>query len=137
MKIKILPPSGPELFLAGLATDPLRSQASQVRVNGRRVVQENGRLRAAAMQHFDRGNLKHTITFEVSRIHPSLIAAEAFILDHPSQMPGSGTVTFIAQGPNNTLITRVLPQAVIPTVQCLYTGITTTHSYTIHGGAFQ
>jgi len=116
-------------YLAGDPADPMKTQASGLRVNGDRVVQESPRVEATGMKVRGKKNLKHTITFNVTRTHASQEAAELFILDHPEAMPDSGTWTFETNG----VATREIIAA-LKSVVCTQTGITTRHAYTLIGG---
>jgi hypothetical protein len=127
MKVKLQ-----DFWLAGAPEDPWKSQASGLRMSSTRQAQVAERIRAAAADVFNRGNLIHAISFDVSRTHVTPQAAELFLLDHPEQIPASGVLTLLTIGPTGAQQTRTY-QAVLTGIQSSHNGISSRHSYTLTG----
>jgi hypothetical protein len=116
-------------YIAGVTGDPQKSQASNLSVNGVRLEQIVEKIRANNIDILDRKNVRHTVTWDVTRIHADQNAADAFILDHPSAIMGPGAFTFeFASGSRSTT-------GFLNAVSCRQTGLTTRHSYTLICGA--
>jgi hypothetical protein len=116
-------------YIAGLAGDPQKSQASNLSVNGVRLEQLVEKIRADFIGLLDRKNVRHTITWEVTRIHANMQTSEAFVLDHPGAVMGPDTFTF--EFSTGSRVTTGFLNA----VTCKQTGLTTRHSYTLICGA--
>ena len=78
------------------------TDAHDVQLNGRQIVQDAQFLRALAAQPLARGNLVNQLRFTVTRQHVSVAEAAAYVLTAFSSLPGSGTATIIcgASGEN-------------------------------------
>lgn len=98
-------------------------------VRGSQVVEY---VRGAYAGVFGRGNFHHVVRFSVTRIHADLATAEAFVHDHPSSLPQSGT--FHVES-NTGTGDRWMAGAVLADVRLdSITGKSTRFTYTIVGG---
>lgn len=67
--------------------------AFDVRVNGRRVVQEEHLIRALRKSFFARGGRSTMLAFSASRQFDTVRECEEFALSHEQSLAGSGTLT--------------------------------------------
>src|SRR5258708_7385546 len=88
------------------ATD-LRSwtDAHDVRLNGRQIVQDVQFLRALAAQPLARGNQVNQLRFTVTRQHASVAAASVHALTAFSSLPGDGVATIVCGAYGETPMT--------------------------------
>lgn len=103
------------------------SQASNLSLRASRSAQVTSRIRAASADVYDRGNLIYTLSFDVSRIHATLAAAELYLIDHPAAVPPSGTLTLTTAANTRTF------DAVLLDISSSHVGLTTRHTYTLNG----
>lgn len=71
------------------------TDAHDVRLNGRQMVQDAQFLRALAAQPLARGNQVNQLRFTVTRQHASVAEASAYLLTAFSSLPMSGVATII------------------------------------------
>ena len=71
------------------------TDANEVQLNGKQIVQDAEFLRAVAAQPLARGNRVNRLQFTVTRQHASVAAASAYVLTAFSALPASGTATII------------------------------------------
>lgn len=114
--------------------DSMRERPRDLRINGARVVQDAQFLRASAGRSFDRSNLKTSVSFAISREHSSIQAAEAFILAHYCELPGSGTLELHAEATTGGVKQYYMTNAVLSVTGGSVNGVSTDHSYEITGG---
>ena len=106
--------------------------ASGFRLRQERAVQPTQYVRATYADTLPRENRRHVIRFEVTRIHASVGAAEAYILDHPDSLPSSGTLLIQDNASSNS---RWIEDAALGDVELVfYAGLTTRWAYTLYGG---
>jgi hypothetical protein len=103
-------------------------------INGSRNVQDAQFFRASARQFFDRGNRRTDVSFDTTRTFTSQLDAEKFLLEHETQFPGQGLVTFLAGVQGRGTASRYLRNATVESVSSSIKGCTTSHSYRITGG---
>ena len=104
---------------------------SGVTVQQSRQVHVASSLNASSIQAFDRGNVKTTITFCVTRQHGSIQGAQNFILSHCSSLSGLyGCAEFIEETGQITY----LQNTVLSHISGSLNGVATTHTYTLVGG---
>lgn len=128
MRITIKAPGGKPFELA----DHGYTSPDNLRINGETMADTAEYLRAAAVEVFDRGNRRTSISFSVTRTHASLEAAELFILKHETTLPRRGLIEFEAhQGRGRAW----LYDAVLTQASCSHKGVTSVHDYAILGGA--
>jgi len=125
-----------------LANGAVRAQdqsagPTDFRLNGRRLEQERQFTRATAVSMKDRGNLKTSISFGVTRLHASVEDAEYFVLSHYQSLPGEGDVVFTARSASGGVARLKLVNATIAITDHHYKGCRTWHSYQISGGAME
>ena len=105
-----------------------------LRVSHARGIQQADIVRAEYGEQWARGNIRNTITFEVTRIHDSLQAASRFVLDHAGTLPATGLLVFAEVTPEGTT-RRFIEDAVLANVECIrQTGTTTEWAYVYLGG---
>jgi hypothetical protein len=117
-----------------LADSPDPIPMVNLRINGSRIVQEASFLRAVARGEFDRGNRRTEVTFDTTRLFKTQLEAETFLLEHETNIQGSGLLTFIAGQKGKQTSTRYIKNAVVESVSSATSGCTTRHSYRIIGG---
>lgn len=139
MKITVQASGGTPIVLADGAFRAVGKSIgpAEFSLGGRRLVQEQQFLRAAAVSVLDRANLKTVIKFRVSREHASVQDAEYFLLSHYVDLPGSGTVTFAAKNSAGAEKRLKLAAAAIAVTDHSYSGCRTFHAYEISGGAME
>ena len=71
------------------------TDAHEVLLNGKQVVQDAQFLRARSAQPLARGNAVNVLQFSVTRQHVSVAEAAAFVLTAFSSLPGSGAATMV------------------------------------------
>ena len=81
------------------------TDAHDVRLNGKQIVQDAQFLRALAAQPLARGNQVNLLQFTVTRQHVSVAEAAAYVLTAFSSLPGSGTATVICGASGEELLT--------------------------------
>jgi len=117
-----------------LADDAAPARVRAFRLESARRVQEGTFIRAAAARFFDRANARTRVSFEVVRTHASVREAEAFLLGHERDVPGTGLAVFTALGDAGQAVTRYLPDAVVETIEGSGAGTSTRHQYVLLGG---
>src|SRR5260221_14285642 len=85
------------IWLTNDGAADLRSwtDAHDVHLNGRQIVQDAQFLRAVAAQPLARGNRVNMVRFTVTRQHASVAEAGAYVLTAFSSLPASGSGTGI------------------------------------------
>src|ERR1700749_4247674 len=81
------------------------TDAHDVLLNGRQVVQDAQFLRAVSAQPLARGNAVNLLQFSVTRQHPSVAEAAAYVLTAFSTFPSSGTAQVICGANGENLLT--------------------------------
>jgi hypothetical protein len=117
-----------------LADSPANIPLTNFKINGSRNIQEAQFFRGKARAFYDRLNRKTEVTFDTTRLWPSQVAAESFILMHETQFPGTFLATFTAGISGGVTASRYLVNAVVESVGSSIAGCTTKHSYRIAGG---
>ena len=87
-------------------------------------------LRATVIKAFDRGNIRHQVSFKVSRLFTDPDDAFLWALEYPSTVTRSGTVTFTSGSTSATLA-----DAVLDPPKCTTIGVSVEISYRLVGGA--
>ena len=101
------------------------------RINGRRETQIAQRIRAAAAAVFNRYNTVTTISFSVVREHTTILAAEAYLMQHEVDIPQSGIVTIICYNDAGAESAYYFDCGGLETTEASYVGCSTQHSYTL------
>jgi hypothetical protein len=81
------------------------TDAHDVLLNGKQMVQDAQFLRAVSAQPLARGNEVNLLTFTVTRQHVSVAEATAYLLTALGSLPGSGTATIICGASGENLLT--------------------------------
>ena len=101
-----------------------------LKINGSNSTQIFEGLRADSISAKDRGNVKTSIAFDITRRHSNISEAQSYMLLHQSTIPASGTVVFYMENGTNLYMRG----SAIQTVNSHHTGTTTFHSYALIGG---
>jgi hypothetical protein len=126
-------PSAP-VYLAGKNPSGLvdgRTSPRDLKVREKRAAQVQELFRANAVIVFDRGNRQVSISFTTRRVFDTVSEAQQFILDHPGQVPTSGTVAILGENDSGRAQNRYYAGAMIEMVDGSHIGATTIHSYQI------
>lgn len=116
-----------------LAGDAWNEKVSNLRIQWQRSVIVQPHFRAAYPKIRDGDNQTATITFQVARLHSNYRAALAFMLDHGSQLPATGTV-LIEEETGDGIVRRQFEMAACQTFGVPQRiGVTTIHEYQIIG----
>ena len=100
-----------------------------LRISQARGIQQADVVRGTFGEQWARGNIRNTITFEVTRLHDSLRGSSQFVLDHPQSLPESGLLILAEVTPEGTS-RRFIEDAVLANIECLrQTGQTTEWAY--------
>jgi hypothetical protein len=110
------------------------TDAHDVRLNGKQLVQDAQFLRAVAAQPMARGNQVNRLQFSVTRQHASVAEASAFAVTAFSSIPASGLATIVCgaygESPLTCTFTAVLEE--IP--ESVFHGTRTDTTYVLRGG---
>ncbi len=115
--------------------------ASNVRVNGRQLVDDAAFFRAAAMAFYPRGNLAVEFAFTTNWLFNTPLAAEVFLLTLPTMVPmgnsDNGVVQCICGFSPATQIVY-MPDAVLESVRVVrQVGLSVEVEYVLKGPGFQ
>ena len=115
--------------------DTPREWPGDVRINGQKAVQPAQSLRAAQARAYDRGNVRTTITFNISREHDNVMACQFYMMEHYVTVMQLGRgrcqFVFVSDGGQQNYY---LLNAVITIPQQYQAGVRSFHSYVIEGG---
>ncbi|PTY02567.1 hypothetical protein DB346_08445 [Verrucomicrobia bacterium LW23] len=93
-------------------------------------------IRGASTQFYDRENRQTTMSFTVSRLHASLMAAEFWLITHERDVPRRGLVTIRVRNPSGGQEASAYLAGAMLTPRSGYSGLTTLHTYQLRGGVF-
>jgi hypothetical protein len=110
------------------------TEAHDVRLNGRQMVQDAQFLRAVAAQPLARGNAVNVLTFTVTRQHTSVADAAAYVLTLFSSLPGSGTATVICGASGENLLTCTFAAVLEEMPKASFLGTRTDTTFVLRGG---
>jgi hypothetical protein len=110
------------------------TDAHGVLLNGKQMVQDAQFLRALGAQPLARGNAVNVLQFTVTRQHPSVAEAAAYMLTAFSSLPGSGTATIICGASGENLLTCAFSTALEETSKCGFFGTRTDMTFVLRGG---
>jgi hypothetical protein len=110
------------------------TDAHDVQLNGRQIVQDAQFLRALAAQPLARGNLVNQLRFTVTRQHVSVAEAAAYVLTAFSSLPGSGTATIVCGASGETPLTCVFSAVLEEMPKSGFLGTRTDTTFLLRGG---
>ena len=124
------------VWLTNDGTTDLQSwtDAHDVALNGRQIVQDAQFLRAVAAQPLARGNAVNQLQFTVTRQHSSVAEAAAYVLTAFSSLPGSGTATIICGASGENLLTCTFSAVLEEMPKCGFLGTRTDMTFVLRGG---
>lgn len=110
------------------------TDAHDVRLNGKRLVQDAQFLRVVAAQPLSRGNLVNQLHFTVTRQHASAAAAAAYILTVFSSLPENGLATVICGAYGETPLTCTFSAVLEETPEVFFHGTRSDVTFVLRGG---
>jgi len=110
------------------------TDAHDVRLNGRQIVQDAQFLRAVAAEPLARGNAVNLLQFTVTRQHVSVAEAAAYVLTAFSALPGSGTATIICGASGENLLTCTFSAVLEEMPKASFLGTRTDTTFVLRGG---
>ena len=110
------------------------TDAHDVRLNGRQIVQDAQFLRAVAAEPLARGNAVNLLQFTVTRQHVSVAEAAAYVLTAFSSLPGSGTATIICGASGENLLTCTFSAVLEEMPKASFLGTRTDTTFVLRGG---
>jgi hypothetical protein len=110
------------------------TDAHDVRLNGRQIVQDAQFLRAVAAQPLARGNLVNQVRFTVTRQHASVAEAGAYVLTAFSSLPANGSVTIICGAYGETPLTCAFSAVLEEMPESVFHGTRTDTTFVLRGG---
>jgi hypothetical protein len=118
------------------ATDLRTStDAHDVRLNGKQLVQDAQFLRAVAAQPLARGNQVNQLRFTVTRQHVSVAEAAAYAVTAFSALPGSGLATIICGAYGETPLACTFSAVLEEMPESVFRGTRTDTTFVLRGGA--
>jgi len=117
------------------ATDlHLWTDAHDIKLNGRQIVQDAQFLRALAAQPLARGNQVNVLRFTVTRQHASVAEASASLLTAFSSLPTSGTATLICGAYGESPVTCEFAAVLEEMPESVFHGTRTDTTFVLRGG---
>ncbi|MCE0484360.1 MAG: hypothetical protein LV479_09005 [Methylacidiphilales bacterium] len=110
------------------------TDAHDVRLNGRQMVQDAEFLRAVAAQPLARGNLVNLLQFTVTRQHASVAAAAAFLLTAFGSLPTSGQATIVCGAYGESTLTCTFSAVLEAMPESVFHGTRTDTTFVLRGG---
>lgn len=110
------------------------TDAHDVQLNGKQMVQDAQFLRALAAQPLARGNQVNQLRFTVTRQHASVAEAEAYILTAFSFLPTSGLATIICGAYGESPLTCTFSAVLEEMPESVFHGTRTDTTFVLRGG---
>jgi len=110
------------------------TDAHDVQLNGKQIVQDAQFLRAVAAQPLARGNEVNLLQFTVTRQHVSVAEAAVFVLTAFSSLPGSGMATIICGASGENLLTCAFSAVLEAIPKSSFLGTRTDMTFVLRGG---
>jgi hypothetical protein len=110
------------------------TDAHDVLLNGKQVVQDAQFLRAVSAQPLARGNEINLLQFTVTRQHPSVAEAAAYVLTAFGSFPASGTALIICGASGENLLTCTFAAALEEMPKCAFRGTRSDTTFVLRGG---
>lgn len=111
------------------------TDAHDVVLNGKQVVQEAQFLRAAAATPLARGNAATVLQFSVTRQHVSVAEAAAYVLTAFAGFPSSGTAQIICGASGENLLACTFAAVLEEMPRCTFRGARSDVTFVLRGGA--
>jgi len=123
-------------FETAVLAPGLAQGASNVRLNGRQIVDDAAFFRALTLTYFPRGNVDVVFSFTTHWIFASLALAEQFVLTHVTYLPmtnqDNGVLQVVCGAETNSPVTIYSPSAVLESAEILdYVGLSVDVRYTL------
>jgi hypothetical protein len=124
------------IWLTNDGTTDLQSwtDAHDVLLNGKQVVQDAQFLRAVAAQPLARGNAVNVLQFSVTRQHVSVANAAAYVLTAFGSLPSSGTVQIVCGASGESLIACTFSAVLQEMPRCTFHGARSDTTFVLRGG---
>ena len=110
------------------------TDAHEVRLNGKQLVQDAQFLRAVAAQPMARGNLVNRLQFSVTRQHASVAEASAFAVTAFGSLPMSGLATIICGAYGESPLTCTFTAVLEEVPESVFHGTRTDTTFVLRGG---
>jgi hypothetical protein len=110
------------------------TDAHDVRLNGRQIVQDAQFLRAVAAQPMGRGNLVNQLRFTVTRQYASVAAAAAYLLTAFSSLPPGGSVTLVCGAYGESPLICTFSAVLEEMPESIFHGTRTDTTFVLRGG---
>ncbi len=110
------------------------TDAHDVRLNGRQLVQDAQFLRAVAAQPLARGNQVNQLRFTVTRQHSSVAEASAYIVTAFSMLPSSGLAMIVCGAYGESPLTCAFSAVLEEMPESAFHGTRTDTTFVLRGG---
>jgi len=110
------------------------TDAYDVQLNGRQIVQDAQFLRALAAQPLARGNQVNQLRFKVTRQHASVAEASTFVLTAFSSLPVNGVATIVCGAFGESPMTCVFNAVLEEMPESIFHGTRTDTTFVLRGG---
>jgi hypothetical protein len=110
------------------------TDAHDVRLNGKQMVQDAQFLRAVAAQPLARGNRVNVLRFTVTRQHASVAEAGAYVLTAFSLLPADGMATIFCGAEGETPLTCAFAAVLEEMPESVFRGTRTDTTFVLRGG---
>jgi hypothetical protein len=126
-----------DVWLTNDGTTDLQSwtDAHDVVLNGRQLVQDAQFLRAVSVLPLARGNAVNVLQFSVTRQHASVADAAAYVLTAFGSLPPGGTATVLCGANGEDLLTCTFSAVLEEMPKCRFLGTRTDMTFVLRGGA--
>jgi hypothetical protein len=111
------------------------TDAHEVLLNGKQMVQDAQFLRAVSALPLARGNAVNVLEFSVTRQHVSVAEAAAFVLTAFSSLPASGTATVLCGASGENLLACTFAAVLEAVPKASFRGTRTDMTFVLRGGA--
>jgi hypothetical protein len=125
-----------DIWLTNDGASDLQSwtDAHDVLLNGKQIVQDAQFLRALGAQPLARGNAVNQLQFSVTRQHVSVAEASAYLLTVFSSLPGSGTATIVCGASGENPLSCTFPAVLEAMPKCSFFGTRSDLTFLLRGG---
>jgi hypothetical protein len=110
------------------------TDAHDVLLNGRQIVQDAQFLRAVSAEPLARGNLVNRLQFTVTRQHVSVAEAAAYVLTAFSSLPASGSATVVCGASGEDALTCTFAAVLEEIPKASFSGTRSDTTFLLRGG---